>query len=385
MKILYVVTRGDVIGGASMHVLELASEMQRRGAEVVLVLGPGQVVAELAARRGLPVITEPSLVRHIAPWHDLRCLWRLRKLMQQIKPDLVHLHSAKAGILGRLVARQLRIPVMYSVHGWAFSMSSGLTARAYQWLERRLLSFTDMLVLVCQRDLTLARQLAAGRKVRLALVHNGIDETSASCERPGRDDFATSQLAVSELAANESAASDLRCRLISVARFEAPKDHTTLLHALARLPAASWQLQLVGSGPLLAGCQQLAQQLGLSQIEFLGERQDVPALLQQADIFVLSSRSESLPVSVLEAMRAGLPVVATDVGGLSELVAPQNGYLVPAGDRAALGDALAALITDSALRQQMGQQGACLFQTHFTLSQHAEKLHRLYLNMLEAA
>ncbi len=84
-------------------------------------------------------------------------------------------------------------------------------------------------------------------------------------------------------------------------------------------------------------------------------------------------------------MRAGLPVVATDVGGLSELVAPQNGYLVPAGDRAALGDALAALITDSALRQQMGQQGACLFQTHFTLSQHAEKLHRLYLNMLEAA
>lgn len=378
MKILYIVTRGDVIGGASMHVLELASEMQRRGANVQLVLGPGQVVADLATKLGLPVVTEPSLVRHIAPWHDLRCLWRLRKLMQQFKPDLVHLHSAKAGILGRLVARQLRIPVMYSVHGWAFSMYQGLKAKGYQWLEQRLLPLTDILVLVCQRDLALARQLAAGRQVQLELVHNGIAEASepASCERPGRDDAPGSQLP----------ASGLRCRLISVARFEAPKDHATLLQALARLPADSWQLQLVGAGPLLAQSRQLARQLGLTQIEFLGERQDVPALLQQADIFVLSSRSESLPVSVLEAMRAGLPVVATDVGGMSELVmARQNGYLVPAADSKALAEALSILISDSALRRHMGQQGAHLFRTQFTLSQQAEKLQLLYRYLLEAA
>lgn len=361
MHILYIVTRGDVIGGASMHVLELASDMQRRGHQVTILLGPGEVVAQQAAQRRLTVFIEPLLLRNISPISDLRCLLRLRKTIAHLKPDLLHLHSAKAGLLGRLVAKMLAVPVVYSVHGWAFSVSRGWQARCFALLERWLLPWTDLLVLVCQRDLALAEQLAGKHQVRLALVHNGIDDN--------------------ELQAAPGAQAPVR--LCCVARFEAPKDPFTLLSAVARLAPGSWQLTMVGSGPLLAQCQAQAQALGLTQVQFTGERYDVEQLLQQADLFVLSSLSESLPVSVLEAMRASLPVVASNVGGMAELVEEGvSGYLVPAGDIAALAERLQRFIANPALCQQMGQAARQRFCQKFTLRLHGEKISRLYAELV---
>lgn len=364
MKILYIVTRGDVIGGASMHVLELAGEMQRRGCDVTILLGPGDIVAQLAQQRGLSVIVEPLLLRQISPWHDLRCLWRLSRLLRQLRPDILHLHSAKAGLLGRLVAKFCQIPVVYSVHGWSFSMYKGVKARWFQALEQLLLPLTDKLVLVCQRDIRLAMELLGATTDRLALVHNGI----------------------TELPSSDVPASDGSCRLISVARFESPKDQHTLLKAVALLPQLNWHLTLVGSGPTLSACRQLAESLGLSQVEFLGERADVAGLLAHADVFVLSSLSESLPVSVIEAMRAGLPVVATDVGGMSELISHgSSGYLVQRQDAAELAERLAVLIADPLLRQSMGKQARQLFCQHFTLQENGNKLYQVYQRLLEAS
>lgn len=364
MKILYVVTRGDVIGGASMHVLELAADMQRRGCDVTILLGPGDIVAQLAQQRGLTIIVEPMLLRQISPWHDLRCLLRLSRLLRQIKPDLVHLHSAKAGILGRIVARFHQIPVVYSVHGWSFSMYQGAMSRWFQRFERALLPLTDLLVLVCQRDIRIAVDMLGARPAQVHLVHNGI----------------------ADLPATSFIADSAACRLISVARFEQPKDQATLLKALAQLPAAHWHLKLVGSGPMLEPCRQLALELGLTQVEFLGERADVADLLAQSDAFVLSSKSESLPVSVIEAMRAGLPVVATHVGGMAELVEDGvTGYLVEPQATVGLSQRLTALIEDPSLRRRMGTKARERYLQHFTLQQNGDRLFDLYLQLLEAA
>lgn len=364
MKILYVVTRGDVIGGASMHVLELAEDMQRRGCDVTILLGPGDIVAQLAQQRGLTTIVEPMLLRQISPWHDLRCLFRLSRLLRQIKPDLVHLHSAKAGILGRIVARFHQLPVVYSVHGWSFSMYQGAMARWFQRFERALLPLTDLLVLVCQRDIRIAVDILGASPTQVHLVHNGIADLPATGLR----------------------ADSAICRLISVARFEQPKDQATLLKALAQLPAGHWHLKLVGSGPMLEPCRQLASALGLTQVEFLGERADVPELLAQSDVFVLSSKSESLPVSVIEAMRSGLPVVATNVGGMAELVEEgANGYLVEPQSTASLSQRLAALINDPSIRHRMGTKARERYLQDFTLQQNGDQLFNLYLQLLEAA
>ncbi len=364
MKILYIVTRGDVIGGASMHVLELASEMQRRGCDVTILLGPGDIVAQLAQQRGLSIIVEPLLLRQISPLQDLRCFIRLSRLLRQLRPDVLHLHSAKAGLLGRIVAKLQRVPVIYSVHGWSFSMYHGRKARCFQWLERLLMPLTDQLVLVCQRDLSIARHLLGAKPAQLALVHNGISEY----EMPQKH-------------------ADLPyCRLICVARFEDPKDQMTLLNAIAGVPGQNWHLQLVGSGPTLDSCRQLAKELGLTQVEFLGERSDVAQLLAQSDVFVLSSLSESLPVSVIEAMRAGLPVIASKVGGMAELVADGvNGYLVAPQDISAMRQRLHELIIDPRLRQQLGAAARNRFEQCFTIEQNGTRLLNLYRQLLEAA
>ena len=364
MKILYIVTRGDVIGGASMHVLELAGEMQRRGCDVTILLGPGDIVAQLAQQRGLSTIVEPLLLRQISPLQDLRCFIRLSRLLRQLRPDVLHLHSAKAGLLGRIVAKLQRVPVIYSVHGWSFSMYQGRKARCFQWLERMLMPMTDQLVLVCQRDMNIASTVLGAKPCQVALVHNGISEYQS---KPKTADISS-------------------CRLISVARFEEPKDQATLLKAIADVPYQNWHLQFVGSGPTLDSCRKLANELGLTQVEFLGERSDVAELLVQADLFVLSSLSESLPVSVIEAMRAGLPVVATDVGGMAELVVDgQNGYLVAPKDVNQLCQRLADLMTEPQLRQQMGSAARSRFEQFFTLQQNGSRLLSLYRQLVGAA
>lgn len=364
MKVLYMVTRGDVIGGASMHVLELAGEMQRRGCDVTILLGPGDIVAQLAQQRGLPIIVEPLLLRQISPLQDLRCLARLNRLLQQLRPDVLHLHSAKAGLLGRIVAKLHKVPVIYSVHGWSFSMYQGKKARFFQWLERLLLPLTDQLVLVCQRDFNIARMLLGANLAQLTLVHNGIADSPPQ----------------------QKAADPNCCRLISVARFEDPKDQVTLLKAMKALTALNWRLQLVGSGPTLDACRQLAQELELTQVEFLGERSDVANLLLQSDVFVLSSLSESLPVSVIEAMRAGLPVVASDVGGMAELVADNiNGYLVEPQNVAQLSERLNKLIAAPDLCHHMGIEARSRFEQFFTLQQNGNRVLALYRQLLEAA
>jgi len=365
MKILYIVTRGDVIGGASMHVLELAAEMQRRGCDVTILLGPGDIVAQLAQQRGLPIMVEPLLLRQISPWHDLLCLLRLRRLLRQLRPDVLHLHSAKAGLLGRLVAKLQRIPVVYSVHGWSFNMYHGNKARCFRWLEKLLMPLTDQLVLVCQRDFDIAANLLGANRAQLALVHNGISESAAVVK---------------------SAQSSAVCRLISVARFEEPKDQLTLLKAVSALPAGGWHLQFVGSGPTLDSCRKMAAELGLRQVEFLGERSDVAALLAQSDIFVLSSLSESLPVSVIEAMRAGLPVVASQVGGMAELVIEGGScYLVAPQDANNLRLRLTELIGDPLLRHKMGISARQRYEQYFTLEKNGSQLLTLYRQLLEVA
>lgn len=364
MKILYIVTRGDVIGGASMHVLELASEMQRRGCDVTILLGPGDIVAQLAEQRGLPIIVEPLLLRQISPLQDLRCFIRLCRLLRQIRPDILHLHSAKAGLLGRVVAKWQQVPVVYSVHGWSFSVYQGKKARCFRWLEKMLMPLTDQLVLVCQRDVDIARHQLGAKPNQLALVHNGI----------------------SGFAPLKKTVNPSYCRLISVARFEEPKDQVTLLKAMASVPSQHWHLQLVGNGPTLDSCRRLAMELGLEQVEFLGERSDVAELLAQSDVFVLSSRSESLPVSVIEAMRAGLPVIATHVGGMAELVAEDvSGYLVAPLDVCQLSLCLNKLITEPDLRQRMGTVARSRFEQFFTVEQNGTRLLSLYRQLLEAA
>ena len=171
--------------------------------------------------------------------------------------------------------------------------------------------------------------------------------------------------------------------MVMVARFSNQKDHETLFKALAGV-AEPFQMTLVGDGPLFESTRQLAKDLGVaSQVEFLGNRRDVPDILAGAQVFVLSSLWEGFPISILEAMRAGLPVVATDVGGVAEAVIDgETGFITPPGDAEALGNTIQHLLSDPILRDSMGEKGRKRYVEHFGRTQMLAKTARVYSNLV---
>jgi glycosyltransferase involved in cell wall biosynthesis len=348
MRIAYVVTRADSVGGATIHVLEMARAMLQRGHDALVLIGGDGPAGRRLAEEGLPVRPLRFLRRAVRPDTDLLAFFELTAALRDFRPDLVSTHTAKAGWIGRAACAWLGVPAIYTPHGLPVGdRMPGARGFLFPAAERVAGGWARAVICVCEheRKLALAHRIAPPR--RLLVIPNGVREIP------------------SELRASPGA-KPARIGIVSVARFEAPKDHATLLRALALL-----------AGP---ACRALAAQLGIAgKVRFLGYSPDVAAVLARAQIFALSSRSEALPRSVLEAMRAGLPVVASNVGGLSELVDNGgNGALVPRGDAEALSAALAGLIVDAPRRLQLGMAARLTYEARFRLEYMIEKTAAVY-------
>ncbi len=366
MKMAYVITRGDAVGGASIHVRDMARAMLDRGHDVMVFIGGEGAVTEQLARAGVPYRPLAHLRREVRPWRDLRALQELIAALGAFGPRLVSTHTAKAGWLGRAACARLGIPAIHTPHGWPVARRlPGPGALLFTAAERMAARWARAVVCVCEeeRRVALAHGFAAPSQVRV--VYNGVRDVPEDLRaRPEAEPV----------------------RLVSVARFEAPKDHATLLDALARLQSLDWQLDLVGEGPLEAAIRARAARLGVeARVRFLGYLPDTAAALARAQAFVLSSRSEAFPRSVLEAMRAGLPVVASAVGGLAEAVDNKvNGVLVPRDDAVALSAALNELIRDPRRRNQMGAAGRLIYERRFRLERMVESTTAIYESTLTA-
>jgi glycosyltransferase involved in cell wall biosynthesis len=362
MRIAYAVTRADSVGGATVHVLEMARAMLQRGHAVAVFMGGEGPAGRLMAEAGVPVRPLRFLRRPVRPDRDLHAFFELTAALREFRPDLVSTHTAKAGWIGRAASAMLGVPVIHTPHGLPVGdRMPGVQGLLFQAAERMAGRWARAIICVCEqeRNLALAHRIAPARK--LLVVPNGVRDIAA------------------ELRA-EPGMRPARVAIVSVARFEAPKDHATLLRALALVPDLDWELELIGDGPLQPACRALAARLGIAgRIRFSGYSRHVAAALAHAQIFALSSRSEALPRSVLEAMRAGLPVVATSVGGLSELVDNGiNGVLVPRGDARALSAALARLIADASARLQLGAAARLTYEARFRLEYMIEKTAAVY-------
>lgn len=366
LHIAYLITRTDEIGGAQMHVFELARCLLARGVRVTVLGGGEGTFAEMLRRAGIPYQNIPQLVRPIRPGTDWRCFWKLRAVLKQLRPDLVTVHSSKAGWLGRLAARSLKLPVIFTVHGWAFTEGVPPVRRAlYALAERMAAPFADRIITVSEYDRQLALRHHIASAARLVTVHNGIPDIAPSQRaRPGEGE---------------------RVRLVMVARFSPPKDQALLIRALAGLPTLPWELELIGDGPLRVANERLVHQLQLNdRIRFLGERRDVAERLSKAHIFVLVSNYEGLPLSILEGMRAGLPVVASDVGGVHEAVShEETGLLFPRGDVEALRSVLRRLIEQPELRARLGCAGRRRYEQAFTLDHMVTRTWAVYETVLQ--
>lgn len=364
-RILYFITNGTV-GGAQTHLYHLASSL--RGVfDLHVAMGSRGELWRRLESQAVRVYHIPWLVRNVSPANDARSLFEIVRLIKALGPDLVSLHSSKSGLLGRLAARICGVPSVFTAHGWAFSEGVPENRRKlYLMAERIAARWAQKVICVSEYDRRLAGRCIAGDERRLITIHNGI---------PGGGP---------EYLADPGPGYPVR--LIMVARFSEPKDHKLLLRVLSDMPAGScFHLDLVGDGPLLSECKELAGRLELNNcVSFLGDRADVQELLAKAQIFILLSKWEGLPISILEAMRAGLPVIASDVGGAGEAVADrETGFLIPRGDSAALKKRLVTLLDDPALRALMGVNGRKRFLKNFTLDQMIEKTAAVYRDAAE--
>lgn len=361
-SIVFVITRSDVMGGASVHLLDLAVGLQSRGYDITILVGGQGVFLQHARNRSLNCISLKYMIREIDPIVDVKAIRELRGVLKRLKPDLIHVHSSKAGIIGRLSAIGLGAPCIFTAHGWAFTEGVSPARRfLYRVIERLIAPLAKRIITVSDYDRSLALAGRVAAPGRLVVVHNGMPDISA------------------EMRAQRVAKEDV-VRFVMVARFEAPKDQSSLLRAFAALPAERWCLELIGDGPQLQAAIDLALSLGIAgKVLFSGACNDVSSRLAISDVFILISRWEGLPLTILEAMRAGLPVIASDVGGVAEAVQEgETGYLIKRDAAGLLIERLGLLLADADTRHRLGEAGRRRYESGFTFSLMLDKTVAVY-------
>jgi glycosyltransferase involved in cell wall biosynthesis len=347
MKLIFLVTRADTIAGNQVHILELAKMFRTHSHEILVVTGAQGMFTEALHRLEISTLACNSLQRAINPLKDWQALIELRQIIKKFQPDIVAAHSSKAGVLGRLACKLTGVPCVFTAHGWAFTEGVSQSSRKiYQFLERLLEPLASQIICVSEYDRSIG--LKAGMDTRrLITIHNGMSDIPDS------------------LRADASGVSPVK--IVMIARFAEQKDYRTLLQACQ--PIANIQLDLVGDGPQLDEMKDLATTLGMTdRINFRGFRKDIPEILAQAHIFALISNWEGFPITTLEAMRAGLPIVISDVGGSTEAITEgETGYCIPRGGVMTLRSRLSELVADSNLRLKMGRAARQRYESEFVV------------------
>lgn len=352
IRVLTVITRLE-LGGAQRVALYTVSRLDRVCFDSALAWGPGDVLDDEAREIvGLTRFEIVDLVRPIAPLSDLRALAALRLSIRRFRPDVVHTHSSKAGVLGRLAARLERVPVVvHTVHGFGFTpLQSAIRRAAFLRAERLAAGWTDHFVAVSRVNLDRGVELGLWRPDEASVIRAGIDLGHFRAPGDGRE--ARRRLGVRDGAP----------LVTQVGNFKPQKAPLDFIRAAARIAAARPDVRfvMVGNGPLRGAAEAMAAEVGLAdRVVFCGWWDDVPGLLAATTVSVLSSRHEGLPCAVVESLAAGVPVVATEVDGTPEVVRSGiNGDLVPPEEPTALADAVLAILGDDKRRRSMAAAAA---------------------------
>lgn len=365
MKLFYVITMSNW-GGAQAHLYDLVKNAINQKNECVVVLGEPGELADRLKELGVKIIILKSLKREINVVQDMKCVFALTRILLNEKPDLIHAHSSKAGIIARIAAKLTSTPVVFTAHGWAFTEGvSEKKRKLFILIEKSIARFTNKIICVSEYDRQLAIQNKVAEPTQLITIVNGVEVSKGKLN-------------------NNIEVNNGRIKIIMVARFSSQKDYETLTLALSEVKG-DFEALYVGEGELQFQIKELVKEKKLDQkINFLGMRKDVLELLEKSDIFVLSSNYEGLPISIIEAMSKSLPIVASDVGGIKELVEDgETGYLIGKKDYTGLAEKLQFLLDHPEERKKMGQASYQKYENEFSLALMLEKTFSVYHEVLQ--
>jgi glycosyltransferase involved in cell wall biosynthesis len=380
VKILRVIDRLNV-GGPAIHAALTARGLNHDGVTTVLVTGeiePGEAdMSYLLDEYHVERVLIPSLGRELRPLRDLATAWKLWRVMRRVRPDVVHTHKAKAGAIGRVVALLAGVPVrVHTYHGHVFRGYFGpAKTRVFLAVERALAHLTTRLVVPAPALVDeLAGEYRIARVDRFTVVPLGFDLAP----------FARAEAHRGELRARLGVADGVRLVGI-VGRMVPVKDHATFIAAAALLAARRSDVHFVfiGGGELEAAVRaDLDQRALTSRAHMLGWSRGLERIYADLDVVALSSRNEGTPVALIEAMAAGVPVAATRVGGVADILAHgARGELAPPGDAPALSAAIERALSDaSRARAARLRAGIMAEFGHERLCADLERLYRELLS-----
>ncbi|HVT74958.1 MAG TPA: glycosyltransferase family 4 protein [Candidatus Paceibacterota bacterium] len=372
-KILYVITKSNW-GGAQKYVYDLASSLPSDAFEPVVAFGGSGLLADKLATAGIRTISIDSLQRDMSVFTDAKSLFRLVSLFRAEKPDVVHVNSSKVGGLGAFVARIVGVPnIIFTCHGWPWNEERSL---ASLWIIR---FFSWLTVLFAHRTITVSeRDWSDGKKLfwvgdKVSLVHNGI--------RPPELRTKTDARAYIERAATAKGVDISTGDFLigAIGELHKNKGYEYLLPAIGSLDAR-FKLAIIGEGEERSKLEMRLADLDLARrVVLLGFIEDASSYLRAFDGFVLSSIKEGLPYVVIEAGFAGLPVVATNVGGVKEIVDDmRSGILVQTRKSEDMARSIELIASDPVRAKAFGESLYNKVSEKFSLSQMVEKTIAVY-------
>ena len=387
VKILRVIARLNM-GGPALHVAYLTEGLRKLGYETTLVAGSlargEDSMAFVADAHGVEIVHIDELGREISPLRDLVATIRLARLIRKERPQILHTHTAKAGTVGRvaaLLAGSRRPPiVVHTFHGHVLRGYFGpFRSLLFRLLERWLASRTTALIAVSPQVRDDLVGLGVAPRERFVVIRLGIElGERVSGEQNGRAE-SRRYLGIP----------DDRFAVGWIGRMTAVKRTDDVLVAFKRLrdSGVDAMLCMVGDGPDRVQLERRAHDLGIMRhVLFLGYQEEVASFYAAFDTLVLPSSNEGTPVSAIEALAAGRPVVATRVGGVPDVVRDgEDGFLVETGETNELAERLERLARDPELRERMGRQGRERVLPRYAVERLVEDIDELYRSLLNAA
>ncbi|MDO8600859.1 MAG: glycosyltransferase family 4 protein [bacterium] len=372
-KILYVITKSNW-GGAQRYVFDLAQNLPKDRYEVMVAAGGDGPLFSRLQEAGIRTISIPFLGRNINPVKELISLISFLKIFWQEKPDIVHLNSSKVGGLGAFAGRLAGIPlIIFTAHGWPFAEDRSLLARVVIWfLSWCTAFFSHVVIVLSKKDFWMAQKFPLAAKDKFIFIPNGINEPSIGF--------------LSQSEARRALKISLPPSLVlvgSLTEFTHNKGVRFLVAALPELPKKV-NLALMGDGEEKKDLMRLAEKLGVEdRVHFLGYRIDGARYLKAFDIFAFPSLKEGLPYAILEAALATLPIVATAIGGIPDILAHEKqALLVPPKDPRALAEAIKKLIQSDELCARISRSAHAHVHDAFSFDHMRDRTFEIYASRI---
>jgi glycosyltransferase involved in cell wall biosynthesis len=365
MNILYLITKSEA-GGAQTHVYQLCKFFHKKD-DITVVAYPGGWLEEKCKELDITFVANNYFSNSLNPFNVLKSYKQIKKIIADVQPDIVHCHSSVAGFLGRMAVRN-KIPTLFTAHGWGFNIGVSFFQKWIAIISEKIVSkYTSNIICVSRfvKDLGIRYNIAPEEKFEV--IYNGI-ELKVESRKP---------------------AVNSKIKIIFVGRLAEPKDPLMLVKAYKELSdklKEKIEINIIGDGPKKNELELFLEENDLGQIHLLGSlpRNQVFDMMSTSHIFVLISKYEGLPMTILEAMSMGLAIIASDVGGIKEAVKDgENGVLLKNNSVEELKKALECLVTDHSFREKMGEASRKKVLEEFSLEKMLNENQKSYNKILK--